>query len=268
MATSKSHTEARELSKKRKTESEPVDGEGDYAQPGQANLSHDDIVAGSATDGTPLLAVSNSSQSSHGGGSVHNGGRRDDDHRNQQALRSNKLDQFCERLDIVPPKESTKYAGFKPKKGGDWARILSSIRKHQVLSYALKALAVVLVILQLGLGITISVLTSLEGNHVKTVVIILGATNSFVGGLAAILQYWGQPTRESRYYASLKLVQSDVEALIGEFKDPNTNKYPYEEGKLVMAKYAQANKDAWSNDPMIWIQNTKPRGQDDRRSGI
>lgn len=286
MATSRSQTRPRELSKKRETESELAEGEGDHP-----DLPHDGRAAGSTTEETPLLAGSNPSQSNHGGGSPHDGGRRDDNRHHHPALRPNKkLDQFCERLDIgkargylwsflitpglqpdltyaqlspvPPPEASTKYAGFKPKTGGDWARILSSVRKHRVLSYGLKALAVVLVILQLGLGITVSVLTGIQGNQARTVVIILGAVNSFVGGLAAILQYWGQPTRESRYYASLKLVQSDVEALIGEFKDPNTDKDPYVEGKMVMAKYAQANKDAWSNDPMIWIQDTKPGGRD------
>ena len=118
----------------------------------------------------------------------------------------------------------------------------------------------VLVILQSGLGITVSALTGIQGNRAKTAVIILGALNSFVGALAGALQYWGQPTRESRYYASLKLVQRDVEALIGEFKNPNTEKDPWVEGNRVMADYAQANADAWSNSPMIWIQNTKTSG--------
>ncbi len=116
--------------------------------------------------------------------------------------------------------------------------------------------------MQSGLGITVSVLTSLQGNQAKTAVILLGAMNAFVGAIAAALQYWGQPTRESRYYASLKLVQNDVEGLIDEFKDPNTVKKPYEEAKKVMAKYRQAEADAWSNEPMIWVQNTKPPAQD------
>lgn len=130
------------------------------------------------------------------------------------------------------------------------------------MAYGLTALAVVLVLLQLGLGITISVLTSIQGAKAKTAVIILGAINSFVGGLAAILQYWGQPTRENRYFASLKLVREDVESLLGQFKDPNTDLNPWIQGNRIWDTFKQANKDAWSNEPMIWQQTTRTPDRD------
>jgi SMODS and SLOG-associating 2TM effector domain len=153
---------------------------------------------------------------------------------------------------------------FYPLKNGDYARILSAINVHRLLTYGLTALAVLLVLLQLSLGITISVLTSIQGGKAKTAVIILGAINSFVGGLAGILQYWGQPTRESRYFSSLKLVRDDVESLLGEFKNRNTLLDPWNEGNRVWDSFKQANKDAWSNEPMIWLQNTRTPGTDDQ----
>ena len=146
-------------------------------------------------------------------------------------------------------------------KGGAWARIRSSVNSHRILYYGLAGLAVLLVVLQSGLGITIAVLTGIQGERARTAVIILGAINSFVGALAGTLQYWGQPTREARYFNALKEVKFDVERLLGEFKDPAADMDPYKKGNEVMEKYTQAMRDAWSNTPMIWVQNTKPPQQ-------
>jgi hypothetical protein len=144
---------------------------------------------------------------------------------------------------------------------GPYGKILSAKNHHFWLSYLLKILAVLLVLLQLVLGITISVVTGLQGGRAKTAVIILGALNSFVGGLAGIMQYWGQPTRESRYYSSLENVQEDVEEMFSRFRNPHTQLDPWEEGERIWKTFKQAKNDAWSSEPMIWLQGTKvPEG--------
>lgn len=122
----------------------------------------------------------------------------------------------------------------------------------------------ILVLLQLVLGITISVVTALQGQKARTAVIILGGLNSFVGGLAGIMQYWGQPTRESRYYISLENVQEDVEGMLGKFRNPDVGLDPWKEGERIWQTFKQAKNDAWSSEPMIWLQGTQaPEGISD-----
>jgi hypothetical protein len=147
--------------------------------------------------------------------------------------------------------------GFKPIKGGHYASILSAISYHEWIFLGLKALSVILVILELALGIIISIVTSVEGQNARTAVIILGGLNSFAGGLAGVLQYWGQPTRENRYLASLKLVRSDIVSLLMKFKNPNTDLDPWREGSRVWDTFEQVKADAWSSEPATWMQKKR-----------
>jgi SMODS and SLOG-associating 2TM effector domain len=167
------------------------------------------------------------------------------------------------RHSVLPERDPTSQtsvgtAEFKPMKGGDWERIRLSVNLHRLLSWAYTGLAIIMVILQSGLGITTAALVGVQGGQAKNAVIALGAINGFIGAMSGALQYWGQPTRENHYYQSLAVVKGDVERLIGEFKNPYTVKDPYSEGDTVMAQYNQAMTDAESNKPTVWLQNTKP----------
>jgi Zn-dependent protease with chaperone function len=159
------------------------------------------------------------------------------------------------------PKDLNNDAALVPLKNGVWQRLLRKVQRHRLLSYSLKFLAITLVLLQSGLGITIAVVTSLQGSKAKTAVIILGAVNSFVGAIAAAMQWYGQPFREVRYYSTLSKIRDEVLEDFVEFQNPDTTLNPWDEGRRLLGDFNQANNDAWSSEPMVWIQGTKaPNG--------
>ena len=114
-------------------------------------------------------------------------------------------------------------------------------------------LAVALVIAQLVLGLTVSVITSIDGDNAKTAVIILGAVNSAVGGIAALMQYRGQPARSSRYFQTLMEVQSDVNQELGHFRGDRD----YTGDKMItvanlVKRFQAARREAFANDPLVY----------------
>lgn len=111
---------------------------------------------------------------------------------------------------------------------------------------------------QLLVGIATSLITSLYGEKARTAIIILGGVETLVGGLAGGMQYWGEPARENRYYESLQLIKADIDELLMVFEDPENNALaPRQEGRRIWQDFQQARKDAWSNNPIIWLQGTR-----------
>ena len=141
----------------------------------------------------------------------------------------------------------------KINKHGVWTEIQLEETWQTWIYYGYTCLAVLLVLAQLGLGLTVSVLTSLSGNNYKNAVIVLGALNSGVGGLAAILQWRGQPARSARYLQALRKVKSDARLELGEFI---TN--PHYKGNKdftvrdLVGRFQKARDEALSNDPLIY----------------
>ena len=139
-----------------------------------------------------------------------------------------------------------------------YTRVISTLWWERWRYRTYTTLAVALVILQLGLGITVSVLTSQYGGRARTAVIILGAVNSFVGGLAGILQYRGQPSRSARYVQALDDLQDDIDRVVGNLKNPSDKDDPEAEADALMDAYKQARRERFSNDPLVYDKMIPP----------
>ncbi len=141
----------------------------------------------------------------------------------------------------------------KTSKNGIYAGIQSAAQIQLVRWYIWTVLAIELVLAQLALGLTVSVLTSLGPKQHQTAVIILGAAQSTVGGVAALLQYRGQPARSGRYSQTLQDLENNVEAEVGHFRADDTYGGSQNLSADVLIKRSQsAWKKALSDDPLMY----------------
>ena len=153
----------------------------------------------------------------------------------------------------------------KISKNGIYTEIRKAAQIQLVWWYFWTILAVALVLAQLVLGLTVSVLTSLGPKQHQTAVIILGASQSAVGGVAALLQYRGQPARSGRYSQALEDLKNDVEAEVGHFRGDDRYEGSQElDAAVLIKRFQSARKEALSNDPLIYsriIPAGSPQGQ-------
>src|SRR5437764_6614046 len=93
----------------------------------------------------------------------------------------------------------------KPLKNGEstYQKFRSAYNWYRAKYIVAYSAAYTLLVLQLAIGITISIITALKPPHATAVVIILGGVNSLIAGLGGIMQYMGEPMRSWRVFATL-----------------------------------------------------------------
>ena len=142
-----------------------------------------------------------------------------------------------------------------------YQKLRSAYNWHRAKYITAYSIAYTLLILQLAIGITISILTALKPPHVNTIVIILGGVNSLIAGLAGIMQYMGEPMRSWRVFAMLDKLRRDLAETWGNFRVPSYNGNGLNEGQRLEGIFDQAMADALANEPQVWVSGSKTTGE-------
>lgn len=122
-------------------------------------------------------------------------------------------------------------------------------------------IAYTILILQLAIGVTISIVTALQPPKAHAVVIILGGVNSLIAGIGAIMQYTGEPMRSWRVFATLDKLDRDIADTMGDFRDPDFQGNGREEGENIAKAFDQAIGDALANEPQVWAPGNNAVGR-------
>jgi hypothetical protein len=151
----------------------------------------------------------------------------------------------------------------KPLKNGEsiYQKLQSAYNWHRAKYITAYSVAYTLLILQLTIGITISILTALKPPHASTVVIILGGVNSLIAGVAGIMQYMGEPMRSWRVFAMLDKLKRELAETWGNFRVPSYNGNGLNEGQRLDGLFDQAMADALANEPQVWAPGNKTVGE-------
>ena len=151
----------------------------------------------------------------------------------------------------------------KPLKNGEsiYQKLQSAYNWHRAKYIIGYSVAYTLLILQLAIGITISILTALKPPHASAAVIILGGVNSLIAGLAGIMQYMGEPMRSWRVFAMLDKLRRDLAETWGNFRVPSYNGNGLNEGQRLEGIFDQAMADALANEPQVWAPGNKTVGE-------
>jgi hypothetical protein len=151
----------------------------------------------------------------------------------------------------------------KPLKNGEsiYQKFQSTYNWYRAKYIIGYSVAYTLLILQLAIGITISILTALKPPHATTVVIILGGVNSLIAGLAGIMQYTGEPMRSWRVFAMLDKLDRELAETWGNFRVPSYNGNGLNEGQRLDRLFDQAIVDALANEPQVWTPGNKTVGE-------
>jgi len=151
----------------------------------------------------------------------------------------------------------------KPLKNGEsiYQMLRSAYNWHRAKYITAYGVAYTLLILQLAIGITISILTALKPPHANAIVIILGGVNSLIAGLAGIMQYMGEPMRSWRVFIMLDNLKRELAETWGNFRVPSYNGNGLNEGHRLEGIFDQTMADALANEPQVWASGSKTMGE-------